>query len=390
VLAGYFTSYGLQQFANKVKNALALTAHTGWIAFPVLTALAFRMRWPVALSAAIAGAFIDPNPLFWASFGIGALAIAWCIRKPDFLTAWVLLFFAGALILFFAGSARYLLPMAAPLAILVAQERRLVPYAVAANLALGLALAFVNYQHWDGYRQFTRSMQGELQQRRVWINGELGMRFYLESQGALPLPRTQAVQAGEWIVESGLGFPQEVTAPLATLSTREIHPSLPLRLIGLNSKSGYSTARLGFRPFDITTAPVDRVRVDAVLERTPVLSYLPMNAPEAPVQIASGIYQLESGAWRWMSGRAVVLLKPPEAPAPLHLKMSVPDPAPARSIRVLLDGNELHTQTLAPGFNTIITKPVKGSAVTIILDKTFSVAGDHRQLGAILSEVGFK
>jgi hypothetical protein len=57
---------------------------------------------------------------------------------------------------------------------------------------------------------------------------------------------------------------------------------------------------------------------------------------------------------------------------------------------VLLDGNELHTQTLAAGLNNISTKPAKGSAVTIILDKTFSVPGDHRQLGAILSEVGFK
>jgi hypothetical protein len=390
ILAGYLSSYGLQQLANKIKNALALTAHTGWIAFPVLTACAFRERWPIGAAAALAGVFVDWNPLFWVSFAVGALAIGWCIRKPDFITAWILIFFTSALILFFAGSARYLLPIAAPMAILVARERRLLPLAIGGNFALGLALAFVNYQHWDGNRQFARSIEQELREKRVWINGELGLRFYLESEGALSLARTQAVQAGEWIVESALGFPQPVTAPLATVSEREIRPWLPLRLIGLGSKSGYSTASFGLRPFDISTSPVDRIRIDAVLERKPVLSYLPMNAPEAQNQIASGVYQLEQGGWRWMSGRAVVLLKPPESPKPLQVKLSVPDQSPARLVKVEIDGSELHSQALTPGVNTITTKPARGSSVTLTVDKTFSVKGDHRQLGVILSEVGFR
>ena len=390
MLAGYLSSYGLQQLANKIKNALALTAHTGWLSFPVLTAYAFRERWPVAAAAAVAGVFLDWNPLFWASFAVGALAIGWCIRKPDFITSWILIFFTAALILFFAGSARYLLPMAAPLAILVVRERRLLTLAIGGNLALGLALAFVNYQHWDGNREFARSIERELGEKRVWINGELGLRFYLESEGALPLARTQTVRAGEWIVESALGFPQPVTAPVARVSEREIVPWLPLRLIGLGSKSGYSTASFGLRPFDISTSAVDRIRVDAVLERKLVLSYLPMGAPEAQSQIASGVYPLEQGGWRWMSGRAVVLLKPPESPKPLEVKLLVPDQAPARLIRILLDGDELHSQALTPGVNAITTKPATGSSVTVLVDKTFTVPGDHRQLGVILSEIGFR
>jgi hypothetical protein len=390
VLAGYFSSYGLQQIANKVKNALALTAHTGWIVFPVLAAYAFRARWAFAALAAVAGFFVDSNPLFWASFAVGVLAIAWCARKPDFLTGWVLIFFASALVIFFAGSARYLLPMAAPLAILVAKEHRLAPLAIGANLTLGLALAFVNYQHWDAYRQLAKSIQPELHEKRVWINGEWGLRFYLESEGALPLPGTHVVQSGDWIVASALGFPQPVTAPVATVSEREIRPWLPLRLIGLDSKSGYSTASSGLRAFDITNAAIDRVRIDAVLERRPTLSYLPMNAPEAQNQIAAGVFQVE-GQWRWMSDRAVVLLKPPPSPQPLHVKLFIPDPAPARSVRVLLNGQEVAAQSFpGAGAYTITTSPVTGSAVAIIVDKTFSVAGDSRKLGVILSEVGFR
>jgi hypothetical protein len=390
VLAGYFSTYGLQQIANKLKNAAALTVHTGWIVFPALSAFAFRSRWIVGVVFAAWGFFIDPNPLFWVSFAVGAMAIAWCVtRKPDFLTAWVAIFFAGALVIFFAGSARYLLPMAAPIAILVSNQRRWVVPAFAANLAIGLCLAFANYQHWDGYRQIASQIRKEIAEKRVWINAEWGLRFYLESEGALPLSRTQAVQDGDWVVSSALAFPLSITAPTASVLERDITATLPFRLIGLNSKSGYSTASAGFRPFDIATGPIDHVRVDAVLERRPVLSYLPMTAPEAQSQIVSGVYQLE-GQWRWTSGRAMLLLKPPPAPAPVQLKIFIPDPAPARKITVTVDNNVIHEQTFpGPGAYTVETKPISGSAITLSFDKTFSVPGDHRALGVILSEAGF-
>jgi hypothetical protein len=392
VLAGYFSSYGLQQLANKLKNAAALTVHTGWMIFPLASVIAFRRRWPVGLAAAIGGAFIDPNPLFWVCFAVGAMVIAGCVRRDiDFLRAWVLLFFISALVLFFAGSARYLLPMAAPLAILVAREvPRLVWPSFAANLGLGLALAFVNYQHWDAYRTFAARIASDVESRRVWVNGEWGLRYYLESEGALPLPRTQVVQPGEWIASSALGFPIPVTAPLGLITEMEVRPSLPLRLIGLGAKSGYSTASLGFRAFDISNAPVDRVRVEAVLERKPVLSWLPMGAPEASVQIVSGLYELENNA-RWMSGRAVILLKEPSAAMPISVQLYLPEQAPARKVTLSLDGDVLHTETLpGPGMHTITTKPALGSTLTIELDRTFSVPGDSRQLGAIIIGAGFR
>jgi hypothetical protein len=391
VLAGYFSSYGLQQIANKLKNAIALTAHTGWLVFPALAAFAFRSRWPVALVAGLLGLLIDSNPLFFVSFAIGALVIASCVTgKPDFLSAWVVIFFASALVIFFAGSARYLLPMAAPVAILAARERRWVIPAFLANLAIGLSLAWVNYQHWDAYRQVAQSIQHEIDQKRVWTNGEWGLRYYLQAEGALPLARTQVVQPGEWIVSSALAYPFAVTAPMARILERDVTTTLPLRLIGLHSRSGYSTAALGFRPFDISTQPIDRVRIDAVLERTPTLSYLPMSAPEAQMQIVSGIYDLE-GQWRWTGARAILLLKPPARPSPLQFKIFIPDPAPARKLTVAVDNTVVHEQTFpGPGAYTIETKPISGSNVTLTVDKTFSGPGDSRVLGLILIEAGFR
>ena len=77
--------------------------------------------------------------------------MAWCAGRlrsasveERFLAVWIVLFFAGALALFFAGSARYLLPMAAPLALLasraLAHRPRWLTVAFVAQLALGLAL----------------------------------------------------------------------------------------------------------------------------------------------------------------------------------------------------------------------------------------------------------
>ena len=128
---------------------------------------------------------------------------------------------------------------------------RLVYPAIVANLLLGVALAVVNYQHWDGYRQFAAGIAKDVHSRRVWIDGEWGLRYYLEREGALPLSTGQAVQPGEWVVSSALAFPIPITAPLALVKEQVIRPSLPFRLIGLDSRSGYSTASLGLRPFDI-------------------------------------------------------------------------------------------------------------------------------------------
>ncbi len=401
VLAGFFQTYGLQSIERKLANAAALTAHLGWLVFPLLALVAFRSRWLLVIAAGAAAAFLDPHPLFWLSFA-GGISLLACRAGPAFLRGWILLFFAAALVLFFAGSARYLLPIAAPVALLasvrLAQRPAWLYAAFGVQLLVGLSLAVVNYQHWDGYRQFARSLAREAATRRVWINGEWGLRYYLESEGGLPLLRGQAVQPGDIVVWSRLAYPVPFTTgggALAPLREREIRAALPFRLIALGARSAYSTASFGLRPFDLVRGPIDVVRADAVIERPPALEYLPMNAPEAEQQIVSGIYQLEEKRFRWMGARGTVLLKRPAQPAPLHVVLYIPDQAPARRVSVTIDGAPAVTQTFAgPGAHTLIGPPVTvagpSATVTITVDKTFSVPGDHRELGVILSEVGFR
>jgi hypothetical protein len=272
-----------------------------------------------------------------------------------------------------------------------ALRRRWLAIGFAVQITVCLLLACANYQHWSAYRTFAASLP---KNHRMWINGDWGLRYYLESAGALPLQRNQGVRPGDIIVTSELAYPLGFTTgggKLAPLAKMEARPSLPLRLIGIGSRSGYSNVDKGFLPFEISNAPVDRVRAEQVVKREPTREDLPMNAPEAQEQIVSGIYSIEDGnAWRWMSGRAVILLKKPDHLERLRVSLYIHDNAPARKITVLLDGVQVAEQTYpGPGKYVLESQPVSGNAVTVVADKTFSVPGDSRELGVVLTEIGF-
>ena len=396
VLAGYLQSWGYEAAGQKLKSAVALTAHLAWLVFPGLW-LPPLLVAPIALGAAL----YDPNPLFWSSIAVGAGILIWCLRNwRDFLAQWVLIFFAGAVVVFFAGSARYLLPIALPVAILATRHTRprWLSAAFACSLILSVALAVVNYRHWDGYRKFAATLEKDVAGKRVWTNGEWGLRHYLESQGALPLLAGQAVHPGELVVSSKLGYPTPVSTGggiLAPVADRTITSSIPLRLIALEGRSAYSTILGGLRPFDISRAPMDQVRAETVLQHKPTLSDLPMSAPEAEQQIVSGVYQLENQRWRWMSRTAVILLKAPDQPAPLFVRFVIPASASARQVTLTLNDQVLASQTYAsPGEYTIErSAPDLGGVtakVVITVDKVLTVQGDNRQLGIVLVEVGFQ
>jgi len=396
VVAGYMQSYALQGLTQKLKSAVALTGHLSWIVFPSV--------WLPPLAAipvAIGAAFYDPSPLFWGSIAVGAGILVWCARNwRDFLAQWVLIFFAGALVVFFAGSARYLLPIALPIAILATRKMdlRWIQAAIACELVLSLGLAVVNYQHWDGYRQFAQTLASEAKTKRVWINGEWALRYYIESEGGLPLLQGQTLHPGEMVVSSSLGYPIPLTAgggELAPLAERTISSAIPLRLVALHGKSAYSTTMFGLRPFDISRRVIDQLRAEVVVQHKPVLSNLRMNAPEAGQQIVSGVYQLENGEWRWMGKIAVILLKPPAEPSPLVVHFFIPDLAPARQVRITVNDKVAATQDCpGPGTFTVATLPSKpegdSATITISVDKTFSSQSDKRELGIILTEVGFQ
>jgi hypothetical protein len=260
---------------------------------------------------------------------------------------------------------------------------------LAAQLVLGLGLAAANYQHWDGYRQFAASLRKYSGGHRVWVDDPWGLRFYLESDGALPSRKGQRARPGDLLVASELGSSVDFTVPVNRIAQADVRPSVPLRLIGIDSHSGWSSVARGYWPFGISGGPVDRVKAEMVAERRPTLEYLPMDAPEAKAQIVSGIYAQE-GKSRWMAGDALVALKTPATPRPLSVSFYLPPQARARSITLLLDGREVAAHTYAgPGAYTLTSAPAIGSSLEIRVDRTFSAPGDNRELGVVLQGAGF-
>lgn len=399
VLLSYMRSYAFHKTAQTIRSAVALVVHSGWIVSPILVIAAFwpgknRLRTMVAAGAALAAAFYDRNPLFWLSVGCGALVLAWIVseaRRGDFVALWAAIFFAGAMLIFFAGSARYLLPMAAPVAILAARiaTPRWLAAGFALQLGLSLGLAAANYQHWHGYRLFAKTLASESGEHRVWVNAEWGLRFYLESEGALPLGKDQMIQPGDTIVSSALAAPVAGNAPVAQIGGAEITPFLPLRLLSLSRRSAYSSASAGLLPFEISSAPADRVRADTVVDRKPTLSYLSPPDPQAPAHILSGLYP--DG---WMSDRASVLLKTPEKAASVEVVLFIPEDAPARQVQLFVDGQRVAEDTFPkPGAYKLSAPYLPSSTtatVTVTVDRTHSAAGDLRKLGVVITGVGFR
>lgn len=365
VLNQHFSTYGLQQLTAKLRSAVALTGHLIVMASPLaIWALVRRRHW--------------------------------------FLTSWVLIFYAAALVLFFAGSARYLLPLGPALALITAmyfEERRVVLWSIIAfQTTLGLALAWANYDHWAGYRSFVAEAAPAMDGHRTWVNAEWGLRYYAEAAGALPVVRGQSLRPGDVLISSALADQIPFTlggGQKVEQMRREIRPRLPLRLIGLNSRSGYSAVAFGLWPFDISTAPVDIVTLSTVVERAPTLTWLNFGSPDSEPQVVSGVYSIEDGKWRWMSGRGVFLLPPLKAPARLEAEIYIPDASPARTVTVTLDGAAVAKQTFtAPGAYHITSSTLapRTSAATVALlaDREFTPPGDGRRLALIVTGLGYR
>ena len=422
VLAGYFSSYNLLALETKLGSTLALTAHLGFMVSPLLVVLAWRplerrgwLLWLAPFSLAsipalwLAGYSPAQRLLLWVALGTGFLVLAAALqlllkdRASDdaFLAAWIVAFFACAIVVFYAGSARYLLPIAAPLALLVA--RRVSNTALLAGVALlhmtlGLALARAEYEYDNQYRAFAERLAPLAASKRLWTNAEWGLRYYLGRLGADPLLANQTVYADSIVVTSELaaGVPFETEAMRTELLRADIATaSMPLRTIGLGARSGYSSSNFGALPFDFGAGLIDRVAAYEVGLAEPTTGYLTMNAPEAEQQLLSGFYQLEDGQRRWMGKQGAALLLVPADASQFEVVFYISPAATARRVTVTIDGETIAEESFpGEGLYTMQAPYTHAAGETIeaviSVDQTFQSPGDDRELGVVVFALGVK
>jgi hypothetical protein len=176
------------------------------------------------------------------------------------------------------------------------------------------------------------------------------------------------------------------------MRTLEIRPAIPLRLIGLESHSGYSTASLGFWPFGISSGVIDRVRAEAVGERHVTREYLDFTSkPDFGEQVVSGVY-----ADHWMARNAMVLLKNPAEPRGFSVDFYLPPQASARRVELLLDEKPVAQGNYSKDgvYTLTATGPLRGAGAAaeaeVVVDSTFFAPGDQRPLGIVLLGIGFR
>ncbi len=128
------------------------------------------------------------------------------------------------------------------------------------------------------------------------------------------------------------------------------------------------------------------MRAEAVIERKPQLTSI---GPNNADQIIGGLFP--DG---WMTDQATVLLKRPDRGGLLRADIFIPPAAPARKLTMTVDGQQVAEQGFArPGTFTLAVMVGDGApavTVTLKVDQTFSVPGDLRKLGLIVTRVGFR
>jgi hypothetical protein len=266
VLAGYAADPNLSGAAVKAASALALLAHLGVLV--TLVPLAWRRLWGIA--PGLLAAYLVTGYPWWerallaifVALGINALLWLWESRRQPVLTAWCLLYFAFACVAFFAGAARYLLPLAAPMVILfVIQFRdrpRILWLALTVNVIIGLNISFAAYEFARVYADVPPPPG-----RSFLINGDWGFRYYMEAKGGRALEDVSIPTPGEWIVASDLSIAgkydslaEETAMPLRTVDLRV---RTPLRIVDRHAHTGNSSASMGLLPFSFSLLPLDRI-----------------------------------------------------------------------------------------------------------------------------------
>jgi 4-amino-4-deoxy-L-arabinose transferase-like glycosyltransferase len=418
-LAGYAQSYDLLLLERKLRSAAALIGHLGLMVSPVLVLAGWLIRsraWAltavvggIAAAVSISGYTFGERLLYGVAVGCAVTLVVAILllllqkREGDegFLAAWVVVCLGGALVLFYAGSARYLLPLAPALAILVAQRvssRAWLAAGVAANLLLGLALARAEYHYDDQYKAFAEDLAPEIEGKRIWSNGDWGLRHYLGELGSESLLRGQELPGGSVLVTSELAsaVPLGFAGARQQILSREVTTGwIPLRAMGRGSGSGYSSSEFGILPFGLGGGVIDRLTAEELGLPAPTESYLLMNADAAETQLLSGFYEVQSDVWRWMGPSGTAVLRIPDQTQSFEIDLYVPDNSPTRRITVALGGRLLADLPIAePGGHVLhvpIERPLGASArVVLRVDATFSPAGDERDLSVVVNSFGFK
>lgn len=301
-LFGYLRGLGLWMPAVKIRNAITTLTYVGGttIFFPFLF-IAFGRRWKILAMALGTGAlvarYLPPGydfaqrAFFIFCFAGGSLAALWALlhglervfaktADPDtvFLSLWFLGVLFYCALIFITGAARYVLPAAPPLILLLVRSnqsrlaasrfgRAFYASLLACQLLIGLLLAQADYQFASVFRTEAKDFQQRylLAGDSFIFSAEWGLRYYLTQAGGQIMAEDSAGRPGELVVKSRAcnlqKFPSKLDPDLRIVDQRTYRMGSPLRLLNRHANAGFWGSAWGTLPFWFSNQPVDELDV---------------------------------------------------------------------------------------------------------------------------------
>ena len=196
---------------------------------------------------------------------LGVETLIWLgnrVKEQPLLASWCLLYLLFAFWAFFAGAARYLMPLAVPLVILFVWQNESSPrrlkFALGISMFLGFNLSYADYE--------LARVHSELPPppgKPFLVDGEWGFRYHMVSLGGEPLQRQSEWRPAQWIVTSemavGGSYSSQAELTAVPQGTLDLKSRTPFRVIDRNAHSGFESARFGLLPFSFSWQPIDRI-----------------------------------------------------------------------------------------------------------------------------------
>lgn len=216
----------------------------------------------------------------------GAFLVAVAIRQGlaasadrRFLALWLVGALAGTIVLLPFGTARYMLFVLPPLALLACAAphgpasprfRAGAALALVATLALAGALVLADFEYAGAYRAFAAQVPGYSQNRPAWFQGDWGFRCYMERAGhRYLLSDDESPREGDIVVRPQLAGLHDMSPRLREraelVATVEIPSRVPLRLMSAEAKAGFYSHGWGLLPFALSRLPLERFDVYRVV-----------------------------------------------------------------------------------------------------------------------------
>lgn len=187
---------------------------------------------------------------------------------------------AACLLLYSAGSVRYVLLALPPVILLwIGQiQRRYQSLGVPGLLAVGVLMtalwawpvAASDYRFAESYRQGARQLLADYSGHTVWFTAEWGLRHYLEAGGGRLLTRQgQGPEVGDIVIKPRVAFPwvTRYDGRLETVEVRYPEPELAVRILDFDSHAGFYSTAWGILPFSVGSGPWEMLIVYRVTGR---------------------------------------------------------------------------------------------------------------------------